>query len=65
MVNSHNINLAICMQVTFISENKLKKNHFSSKYVCFFGNLCVHFEPLLGWEYAYVCHHLKTEKEGI
>ena len=23
------------------------------------------FEPLLGWECAYVGHHLRTEKEGI
>ena len=23
------------------------------------------FEPLLGWECAYVCHNQRTEKEGI
>ena len=31
----------------------------------FFGGLCGHFELLLGWECAYVCHSMKTEKESI
>ena len=31
------------------------------RYSCVFA--C--FELLLGWECAYVCHDLKTEKEGI
>ena len=27
--------------------------------------LCVHFEPPLGQECAYVCHDLRAGKEGI
>ena len=30
-----------------------------------FVNLWVHFEPLLGWEYACVCDDLGTEREAI
>ena len=30
-----------------------------------FSSFCVYFEPLLGWKCAYVCHDLRTEKEGI
>ena len=47
-----NLKQAIRIQVTFILENKLKKKHFLAKYDCFFGDLCVHFEPLLGWQCA-------------
>ena len=31
----------------------------------FFSKLSVHFEPLLGLEYACVCHDLRLKKEGI
>ena len=31
----------------------------------FFGAKCVLFEPLLGSECAYVCHKVRTEKEGV
>ena len=31
----------------------------------FFSKLCVHFEPLLKWEYAHVYCNLKTEKEVV
>ena len=31
MLNRQNIKLAIWKQLTFISENKLKKQHFSAK----------------------------------
>ena len=55
----------IGIQATFISEYKLQKVHFFAKYNCFFGDLCVHFEPLLGCECAYVCHDLRNKKEGI
>ena len=51
--------------MTFILENKLQKEYFLAKYDSFFSELCVHFEPLLRWECAYVCHDIKTEKEEI
>ena len=28
-----------------------------------FSFVCIHYDSLLGWEYAYVCHELKTEKK--
>ena len=31
----------------------------------FLRDLCVHFEPLLGWGFADICLDLKTKKEGI
>ena len=48
---------AIGIQVTFIAGKKLQKEHFLAKKHCLLGDLCVHFEPLLGWECAYVCHN--------
>ena len=30
-----------------------------------FVDLCVYFEPLLGWECACVCDDLATDKEAI
>ena len=56
---------AIGILVTFIQEINLQKEKFSAKYDCFFADLCVHFELLLGWECTYVCHLLRTEKGGI
>ena len=41
-----------------------KKTFFSKKY-SLFVDFCVHLESLLGWEYVYACHDLKTEKDGI
>ena len=39
-----------------IKQNKPRLERFLAKYDGFFGDLCVHFEPLLGCECAYVCH---------
>ena len=36
-------------------EKKASKTPFLAKYDCFFSDLCVRFEPLLGWKYAYAC----------
>ena len=47
-MNSRNIKQAIGIQMTFISEKKLQKEHFLAEEHCLFGNLCVHFEPLSG-----------------
>ena len=52
-VNSENIKQAIAIQVTFILENKLQKEHFLVKNTNFFCELCVNFESPLGWECAY------------
>ena len=64
-INSQNIKQRVFTRVTFISEIKPQKKGFLAKYVRFFRDLCVHFEHLLGLEYAYVCHDLRTEKESI
>ena len=69
-INGQNIKQTIGIQVTFITEKKLQIENVCEKFEClfvdcFFANLCVHFERLLEWESAYVCHHLRTEKEGI
>ena len=48
-INSRNIKQAIGIQVTFIMEKKLQKEHFLSEKHCLLGDLYVHFEPLLGW----------------
>ena len=53
------------IQVTFISEIKPQKERFLEKYDCFFKDLCILLEPLLGWERAYVCNDLRTAKESI
>ena len=60
--NGQNVKQAIG---TFLMEKKLEKEHFLAKRLCLFGDLSVQFEPLLGWECAYVHHHLRTGKEGI
>ena len=64
MVNNQNINSQHTSDI-YLEKKTLKKKHFSAKYDCFFGDISVHFEPLLGWECAYICPDLKTEKEGI
>ena len=40
-------------------EDKFQKKYFSAKKHSFFGNLRVHYEPLLGWECAYGFQDLK------
>ena len=64
-VNRHNIKQAISIQLTFIPENKLQKEHFLAIYDCFFSDLCIHFEPLLGWKCSYVCRKKLTVKSEI
>ena len=64
-INSQNIQQKFGIQVTFISEIKPQKERFLEKYDCFFKDLCIHLEPLLGWERAYVCNDLRTAKESI
>ena len=56
-INSQNVKQAIGIQGTFIMEKNLQKVRFLAKNHSHFGNLCVHFEHLLGWECTYVCHH--------
>ena len=58
-INGQNINQenhihVIVMKVRFLA----KYDHFLATNVSF-------FEPLLRWEYAHVCHNLRTQKEGI
>ena len=64
-INSQNIQQKFGIQVTFISEIKPQKERFLEKYDCFFKDLCILLEPLLGWERAYVCNDLRTAKESI
>ena len=45
----------------FVLEIKLERYICLAKYECYFGDLCVHFEPLLGWESAHVCHNIRIE----
>ena len=59
------IKQTVDIQVTFISEIKVQSEHFLAKFDCVLGNLCIHFEPVLGWECGYVCLDLRTETEGI
>ena len=47
--------------MNLILEIKLKRYISLEKCGCYFGDLRVHFEPLLGWESAYVCHNIRTE----
>ena len=49
-------------QVTLTLKIKLEKSIVSKKYNhCFQALLWVFFNPLLGWECAYVCHKLKRK----
>ena len=48
-INSKNIKQAFSVQVIFITEIKLQKEHFLAKEKSIFVNLFVDFEPLLGW----------------
>ena len=51
-INSQKIKQAIGIQLTFISESKLQKEHLLAKYDCFFRDLFFHFELLLICECA-------------
>ena len=64
-ISSQNIEQVTGILLTFISEIKPQKVHFLAKYDCFFRDLCLHFEPLLGSEFANVSYYLRIEKEGI
>lgn len=59
------IKQAIVTQLIFILEMKIQNEQFLAKYDHFSNSWCIHFEPLLGWEYVKVCHDLRTEKQGI
>ena len=63
-INSQHIEQPVEIIVTLISEINFKKMHLA-KHDCFFADLCIHFEPLIGQQYPYVCHHLRNEKEAI
>ena len=64
-MDSQNIKQNFGIQMNFMSEIKPQKERYLAKYDCFFGGFSVYFDSLLGWEFAYVCHDLITEKEGI
>ena len=51
--------------MSLIFQVKFQKERFLAKYDHFFCYLFIHFEPLLGWECAYVYYDVGTEKEGI
>ena len=65
MVKRQNIKQAISIQATSSRKISIKKNILLSKCDHLFSKLWVHFEPLLGWEYAFICHDLRTEKQDI
>ena len=49
IIKNQNIKQRVGIQVTFILEIKLgKKKGFLAKCDSFFGDLCIHFEHLLG-----------------
>ena len=50
--------------MTFILEIKFQKDIFYQNRTIF-SKLCVHFEPLLGWQFACVCHKLRTKNDRI
>ena len=67
-VYSQNIEQAFGIQVTFIREIKLQKEHFlakKNKKNSLFGDFCFHFKLLLGWKCADICRDYITEKDGI
>ena len=49
----------------FILKIKIQNKDFSQVYCQFLTYRGVRFETLLGWESTYVCHKLRTEKQGI
>ena len=53
------------MQATLILEVELEKYIFQQVRTVFSAVNASSFEPLLGWECAYVCQNLRIEKEGI
>ena len=58
----NNIKEANGLQVNFVFEIKLKRYICFAKYDSYFGDWCVHFDPMLRWECAYVCLNVRTEK---
>ena len=63
-VNSKNVKQTIGMQVTFVSENKLLKDHFFCQYITVFPSICdFQFKSLLDWECPCLCHDLRIEKK--
>ena len=56
-INSRSTKKAIVIEVAFINEKILKKEHFLAKKHCVLDDFCVHFENSFRWECAYVCHH--------
>ena len=56
-INSQYTKQAIGIQVIFITEQNLQKEHFLAKKTLSFRHFCAHFEPLLGRECTYVCRH--------
>ena len=64
-VNTQNIKQTIGIQLIFITEKYFQREHFLAKEQSLFEDLSIHFEPLLGWKFVYVCHDLKNEEYGI
>ena len=56
-ISSLNSKQPIGIQVTLITEPKLQKEPFLAKKYSVLGDLYVHFEPLLGWEWTCACHN--------
>ena len=63
-INGQNIEQEFGIQVTFITEKMPQKERFSAKNSQF-GDFCIDFEPLLGWECVYLWHNIRTKKESI
>ena len=65
MINIENIKQAIVIQVIFILEINLEKEHFFSKIWLFFCDSIFNFESWLGRESSYVCHYLRNEEKAF
>ena len=63
-INSQNKNQEIGVQVTLISEIK-SQMYILYENMIIISDLCIHFEPRLGWDCGHACHNLRTGKEGI
>ena len=50
---------------TYSTTSELKKDIYGKYSEHETSLLYVFFEPLIGWEYAYVCHDLRSEKQSI
>ena len=60
-LHNENIKQSNGMQLTFILEIKLQKEHCSAKYHQFNNSWRVSFETLLGWQTKYVCQKLRNK----